>query len=196
MVGGGKVAERKVKNLLAYGAQVVVISPEVTPLLEEWSRQGKIELLARGFQEGDLEGAFLVVAATNAPEVQKAVANEAERRGIPCNVVDQPELSSFIVPSVIKRGRLQIAVSTSGASPAVARRLRETLEELFGPEYERYLELLARWRREILARPLSEAERRRIFEHLALAPLPQWIKRDEKEHIQALAKTYDLPLED
>ncbi len=194
VVGGGRVAERKIKGLLEARAQVVVVAPEVTPQIKEWHGQGKVEIFFRGFQEGDLEGAFLVVAATNNPEVQRAVVSEARSRGILCNVVDQPEESNFFVPSVVKRGRLQIAISTSGASPAVARRLRETLEEMFGPEYERYLELMARWRQEILARSLSEAERRRLFELLALLPLPLWIKRGEEEHLASLARSYGLSI--
>jgi precorrin-2 dehydrogenase/sirohydrochlorin ferrochelatase len=190
---GGKVAERKVKGLLEAGAKVKVIAPEVTPNLEKLASQGRIELLKRPFQRGDLEGAWLVFAATNDSATQEAVFAEAEERHIFCNVVDKPELCSFIVPSVVKRGRLQLAISTSGASPAVARRLREHLEELFGPEYEEFLELMARWREIILSRDLREEERREIFEHLALAPIPQWLKRGERTHLRAIARAYDLP---
>ncbi len=194
VIGGGKVALRKIKSLLSCGARVVVIAPEVLPEIEELAREGKIELIQRPYQEGDLEGAFLVVAATNNPEVQEQVVSEAERRGLLLNVVDQPERSNFIVPSVIRRGRLSLAISTSGASPALARRLRETLEELFGPEYADYLELMARWRREILSRDLPEEERRQIFEQLALLPIPLWIKRGEWAQIEAVARNFGLSL--
>jgi len=188
------VALRKIKSLLSCGARVVVIAPEVLPEIEELAREGKIELIQRPYQEGDLEGAFLVVAATNNPAVQEQVVSEAERRGLLLNVVDQPERSNFIVPSVIRRGRLSLAISTSGASPALARRLRETLEELFGPEYADYLELMARWRREILSRDLPEEERRQIFEQLALLPIPLWIKRGEWAQIEAVARNFGLSL--
>ncbi|NPB09138.1 MAG: bifunctional precorrin-2 dehydrogenase/sirohydrochlorin ferrochelatase [Thermodesulfobacteria bacterium] len=194
VIGGGKVALRKIKSLLSCGARVVVIAPEVLPEIEELAREGKIELIQRPYQEGDLEGAFLVVAATNNPAVQEQVVSEAERRGLLLNVVDQPERSNFIVPSVIRRGRLSLAISTSGASPALARRLRETLEELFGPEYADYLELMARWRREILSRDLPEEERRQIFEQLALLPIPLWIKRGEWAQIEAVARNFGLSL--
>ncbi len=192
VVGGGPVAERKVKVLLEAGARVKVIAPELTPKLSEWAAQGRIEALQRPFKPGDLEGAWLAFAATNHREIQKAVAQEALKKHIFCNVVDDPEDSSFIVPSVIRRGRLQLALSTSGASPAVARRLREQLEDIFGPEYEEFMELMARWRKEILQKGLPPEKRRRIFEHLALSPIPQWLKRGEHIHIKALAKTYTL----
>ncbi len=194
VIGGGKVAARKVKTLLSYGAQVEVISPEVVPELVEWAEEGKITLYLRPYQEGDLKGAFLVVAATNNPEVQAQVVSEAEKEGLLINVVDQPEKSNFIVPSVVRRGRLTLAISTSGASPALARRLRETLEELFGPEYATYLDLLARWRQEILSRDLPEEERRQIFEHLALLPIPRWLRRGEWAQIEAVARTFGLSL--
>ncbi len=194
VIGGGKVAERKIESLLKRGARVKVIAPEVTEKISTWADEGLISLEKRSYQQGDLEGAFLVIAATNNPQVQKEVFSEAEEKRIFCNVVDKPELCSFIVPSVVERGRLQIAISTSGASPALARRLREQLEELFGPEYAEYLELMALWRKEILSRELSEKERRQIFEHLVLAPIPLWLKRGEREHVEALAKSFDLPL--
>ncbi len=194
VIGGGKVASRKVKTLLSYGAQVEVVSPEVVPELEDLAREGKIVLKKRPYQEGDLEGAFLVVAATNLPAVQEQVVGEAQKRGLLLNVVDQPERSNFIVPSVVRRGRLTLAISTSGASPALARRLRETLEDIFGPEYATYLDLMARWREEILARELKEEERRQIFEHLALLPIPRWLKRGEWAQLEAVARTFKLSL--
>ncbi len=196
VIGGGQVAERKIESLLEAGAKVKVVAPEVTEKISTLAQEGKIVLIKRAYQEGDLEGAFLVIAATNNPQVQQAVFTKAEEKKIFCNVVDKPVLCSFIVPSVVKRGRLQIAISTSGASPALARRLREQLEELFGPEYAEYLELMAAWRKEILARELSEAERRKIFEQLVLAPIPLWLKRGEKDLVKALAKSLALPFEE
>ncbi len=188
------MAERKIESLLKRAARVKVISPEVTEKISSWAREGLLELVPRPYQRGDLEGAFLVIAATDNPQVQKEVFAEAEERGVFCNVVDKPALCSFIVPSVVERGRLQIAISTSGASPALARRLREQLEGLFGPEYEEYLELMALWREEILSRELDEKERRQIFEQLVLAPVPLWLKRGERKHLEALARSLNLPL--
>ena len=194
VVGGGKVAERKVEALLSAGARVRVIAPQVTAELRRWAEEGRIELELRPYQEGDLSGAWLAIAATDDPEVQKRVFSEAEARGLFCNVVDKPELCSFIVPSVVRRGRLQLAISTSGASPATARRIRERLEEIFGPEWALYLELMAYWRQEILSRGLPEEERRTLFHRLALAPIPEWIRQGDWHYLRALAQKEGLPL--
>ncbi len=195
VIGGGTVAERKITSLLEAGARVKVIAPEVTERIKTLAREGKIIWEERPYRSGDLKDAFLVIAATNNPQVQEEVFAEAEERKIFCNVVDKPALCSFIVPSVVKRGRLQIAISTSGASPALAKRLREQLEELFGPEYAEYLELMAAWRKEILARELPEAERQKLFEQLVLAPIPLWLKRGERDLVKALAQSLALPFE-
>ncbi len=195
VIGGGPVAERKITSLLEAGARVKVIAPEVTERIKTLAREGKIIWEERPYRSGDLKDAFLVIAATNNPQVQEEVFAEAEERKIFCNVVDKPALCSFIVPSVVKRGRLQIAISTSGASPALAKRLREQLEELFGPEYAEYLELMAAWRKEILARELPEAERQKLFEQLVLAPIPLWLKRGERDLVKALAQSLALPFE-
>ena len=194
VVGGGEVAERKVEALVEAGARVRVIAPEVTVRIARWAEEGRIELERRPYREGDLSGAWLCVAATDDKAVQEAVFSEAEKKGIFCNVVDRPERCSFIVPSVIKRGRLQLAISTSGASPAAARRIRERLEEEFGPEWEVYLELMARWREEILARELSQEERRALFTRLALSPLPEWIRNGDWHYVRALAEKEGLSL--
>ncbi len=195
VIGGGPVAERKITSLLEAGARVKVIAPEITERIKTLAREGKIIWEERPYRSGDLKDAFLVIAATNNPQVQEEVFAEAEERKIFCNVVDKPALCSFIVPSVVKRGRLQIAISTSGASPALAKRLREQLEELFGPEYAEYLELMAAWRKEILARELPEAERQKLFEQLVLAPIPLWLKRGERDLVKALAQSLALPFE-
>ena len=194
VVGGGGVAERKVEALLTAGARVKVIAPEATSRIEGWAQEGLVELERRPYREGDLSGAWLVVAATDDPEVQKAVFEEAEKNRLFCNVVDKPERCSFIVPSVVRRGRLQLAISTSGASPAVARRIRERLEEEFGPEWEAYLELMARWRKEVLSRDLPEERRREILTRLAMAPIPEWIRNHYWHYLKTLAEKEGLPL--
>jgi precorrin-2 dehydrogenase / sirohydrochlorin ferrochelatase len=131
VVGGGAVATRKVAKLLRSGAGVVVVSPEVSPELA-----GMVaEIQRRPYEYGDLEGAHLAFAATNSREVNAAVAGEAKERGIPVNVADRPSEGDFAVPSTLRRGGLQVAVSTGGASPTLARRIRGELEEAFGPEW-------------------------------------------------------------
>jgi precorrin-2 dehydrogenase / sirohydrochlorin ferrochelatase len=131
VVGGGEVANRKARKLLQARARVVVISPEIRAELESVA----VEIQRRPYREGDLEGAHLAFAATNSREVNAAVAREAKARGVPVNVADEPSEGDFAVPSTLRRGRLQVAVSTGGASPTLARRIREELEKAFGPEW-------------------------------------------------------------
>ena len=144
VVGGGEVANRKARKLLQARAEVVVISPQVRPELESVA----VEVRNRPYEEGDLEGAFLAFAATDSREVNAAVAREAHARGILVNVADRPSEGSFAVPSVLRRGRMQVAVSTGGASPALARRIRGELEGIFGPEWAGLVEELAAARRD------------------------------------------------
>ena len=122
VIGGGKVAERKVQGLLACGARVTVVSPELTTGLEELAAEEKINLIQRPYQEGDLLGAFLAIAATDEPQVQRRVHAEAMHANLLLNVADVPELCNFILPASLRRGDLVIAVSTGGRSPALARR--------------------------------------------------------------------------
>jgi siroheme synthase-like protein len=144
VVGGGAVASRKARKLLQAQAEVVVISPEVSPELEGVAT----EVRRRPYEAGDLAGAYLVFTATDRREVNAAVAREARDLGIPVNVADRPDDGDFALPSTLRRGRLQVAVSTGGASPTLAREIRAGLEELFGPEWSGLVEELARARRE------------------------------------------------
>jgi precorrin-2 dehydrogenase/sirohydrochlorin ferrochelatase len=143
VVGGGGVADRKARKLLQARAEVVVISPEVGAELESVA----VEIHRREYREGDLEGAYLAFAATNVRKVNAAVAREAKERGIPVNVADSPSEGDFALPSTLRRGRLQVAVSTGGASPTLARRIRGELEEAFGPEWAGIVEEFDRARR-------------------------------------------------
>ena len=166
VVGGGAVAHRKIERLLEYGAQVHVISKELTAPLTTYLEEGKIELLGREFKENDLKGAFMVIAATNDALFNQRVSKAARKRGLLINAVDQPSDCNFIVPSILKRGDLLIAVSTSGKSPALAKKVREELEESFGNEYKPLLVLMGHLRKEVLSRQLSQDENRRIFYEL------------------------------
>jgi precorrin-2 dehydrogenase/sirohydrochlorin ferrochelatase len=192
VIGGGKVAERKVENLLTSQAKVKVISPEVTLKLKKLAEEGKIEWERRVYKKGDLHSAWLVIAATDNPEIQKEIFKEAEEKRIFCNVVDVPELCSFIVPSTIRRGLLTIAISTSGVSPAVARRLRETLEEIIGEEYVLYVELMKDLRKQILNLNLSPEEKEEKLQKLALAPIPRYIKYRDFELLKVLIEKEGL----
>ncbi len=125
MVGGGPVAERRITGLLAAGARVTVISPRTTPTLAALAAEGRIELESRGYREGDLAGADLAFVATDAGEVNMAVAREARERGVWVNAADDPAHCTFILPAVVRRGDLTVAVATGGSSPALARAVRE-----------------------------------------------------------------------
>lgn len=172
VVGGGSVAERKIATLLEYGADVVCVAPLVTPGIDSLVAEGLIDHEQRGYVRGDLAGAFIVVCATDSTEVNRAVYQEAEGQGCLVNVVDVPELCNFIVPSIVKRGPLQIAISTGGAAPVVAKRIRRDLEERYGEDWECYVRLLGQVRRLVLERvPGGEPVRKPIFEAIAASDL-------------------------
>ncbi len=161
VVGGGKVASRKVEALLRHGAAVRVVSPRVAPELARMAAAGRVELHRREYRPGDAAGAFLVFAATGDAEVNRRIREEAVRCGALVNAVDDPEHSDFVLPAVVERGDLTIAVATAGKSPALARRLRERLEREFGDEYALWLDILAEARRlarERLPDPDARAE--------------------------------------
>ena len=150
VVGAGGVGTSKIEGLLAAGATVRVVAPEATPEVAERSRAGRLSWHARGFESQDLDGTFLAVVATPSRELNARVFEEASRRGVLCNVVDDPPYCDFYYPAVVRRGDLQIAVSTSGRSPALAARLRRDLEQQFGPEYEPWVEELGQEREKLL----------------------------------------------
>lgn len=190
VVGGGVIAARKVVGLLEAGAPVTVISPAVVSELTSLAEQGYITLLDRPYQAGDLAGAFLVFAATDDPAVNQAIWDEGSRLGCLVNSVDDPEHSNFIMPAVVRRGEMSIAISTGGASPALARRLREWLETLIGPEYGELVNLLAELRPELLNQFAPGEPRLEAALRLVDSELLEVIKRDGRE----AAKLYVLEL--
>jgi siroheme synthase-like protein len=146
VIGGGPVSERKVRTLREAGAKVRLVSETVTPRLRDLAESGEIELVERRYAGGDLEGAVVAVAATDDEEVNRGVYAEATAAGIPVNVVDNTALCTFIAPSIVRQGDLVVAISTGGAAPALAVRIRERLEREFGEEYARFLALTAELR--------------------------------------------------
>jgi precorrin-2 dehydrogenase len=162
VVGGGKIAEGKVEGLLAVQAKVTVISPDLTPHLLSLANQKQITQLDRTYQPGDLTGAFLVVCATDQTEVNHQVWQEATANGQLVNVVDDTPRCNFIAPSILRKGDLTIAISTSGAAPALAVRLKERLQSELGPEYERFLELASALRKP-LAQHIPDFEARKAL---------------------------------
>lgn len=150
VVGGGEVAERKAAGLLASGAEVTVIAPSVTSKIRRMAGSGKLRLRERRFIPGDLKKAFIAVCATDDAALNARIARMARRRGVLVNVADCPGLCDFYLPSVLRRGRLQIAVSTGGKSPSLAKSIRLELESRYGKEYGALTELLGRIRGRIV----------------------------------------------
>lgn len=163
VVGAGKIGEAKVRSLLMARARVHVVAPRVTPPISAWARTGILVWSPREFQSDDLASAFLVVAATSSVEVNDSIFREARRRNVLCNVVDDPDRSDFYYPAVVRRGDLQIAISTSGSSPALAQRLRRDFEKQLAPVYAGWVDRLRRLRKQLFARPLDPERRRALL---------------------------------
>lgn len=162
VIGGGKIAEDKVDGLLAAGAQVTVISPDLTPRLSQRVRQRKVAHIQRTYRRGDLIGAFVVISATDRREINQDVWEEATANGQLINVVDDTPHCNFIAPAVLRNGDLTIAISTGGKAPALAVRLKERLQEQLGPEYARFLDLAGELRAQ-LAEHIPDFETRKTL---------------------------------
>ncbi|HVN21007.1 MAG TPA: bifunctional precorrin-2 dehydrogenase/sirohydrochlorin ferrochelatase [Dongiaceae bacterium] len=167
VIGAGKVGEPKIAGLLETGANIHVVSLEATPNVREWARSGKIQLELRPFNTEDLNGAFLAVVATSCRTLRERVYQEAQRRGVLCNVVDVPDLCDFFYPSIVRRGDLQIAVSTAGQSPSLAQKIRQQLEKQFGPGYAAWVAQLGETRKVILASDLDKEKKLELLHALA-----------------------------
>ena len=166
-MGAGIVAEGKIQGLLAEHAAVKVVAPEATAQVRQWAAAGLLDWYQREFESQDLVGKFLVIVATSSPDVNRRVFTEAHALGILCNAVDDPPNCDFYYPAVVRRGELQIAISTGGKSPALAQRIRQELEHQFGPEYESWVAELGRQREELAATDLDPDVRKRILHELA-----------------------------
>jgi precorrin-2 dehydrogenase / sirohydrochlorin ferrochelatase len=167
VVGAGPIAEEKIESLLRADANVRVVAPEATDQVRRWARARKIRWQQRKFRPADFAGAFLVVAATSSPALHAKIFRLARRRGVLCNVVDDPVHCDFYYGAVVQRGELQIAISTGGHSPALAQRLRKKLENEIGVEYERWLVILGAARARLFAKSISPARRKALLHQLA-----------------------------
>jgi len=167
VVGAGSIGESKIKGLLESGAKVRVVATLASEAVAQWARSGRIAWEQRTFQSSDLDGQFLVVVATSSRTLNQAIFREARQRNILCNAVDDPEHCDFYYPAVVRRGALQIAISTDGLSPALAQRLRRELEGQFGPEYAGWLQELGEARKQLFSRDMEPEARRKILHQLA-----------------------------
>jgi precorrin-2 dehydrogenase / sirohydrochlorin ferrochelatase len=167
VVGAGAVGQSKIEGLLETGAAITVVAPEATEAVHAWAAAGSIKWLGRPFEPFDLDGMFLVVAATSLPELNETIFREARRRGVLCNVVDDPPHCDFYYPAVVRRGALQIAVSTDGKSPALAQRLRKEFEQAFGPVYRDWIQELGSLRERLFRQEIDADERRQLLHRAA-----------------------------
>ena len=184
VVGGGRVAERKVLGLLSCKAQVSVISPALTEELQLQHVSGNIEWIDREFRQGDLAQAFLVIAATDDEETQKQVYEEADANNLLLNVADVPQRCNFILPATARQGDLAISVSTAGKSPALARKIRMELEKKYGPEYRVLVDILGAIRPQVLASGLPQMENEKLFKQLLHDDMEEWIKSKNWDSIE------------
>jgi len=190
VVGGGEVALRKVQGLLAAGARVRVISPEVEEALAVLAGAGRIDWQRKTYAPGDISRSVLVFAATDDRETQQQICRQTARSGQLVNVADDPACCDFQVPACVRRGDLTIAIATNGKSPAVAAMIRGRLEEEFGPEYEVLLNLMAMVRRQVAARGHSQLERKKIYKKILHDDIVKWIRSGEvallRAHLQSV----------
>ena len=186
VVGGGSVGTRKVKALAECGATVTVVSPEISAKLDQMAAEGLIALEKRAYRTADLEDKFLVIGATDDEALNRRIHADAERLNTLCNIADRPEICNFILPAIVNRGDLVIAVSTSGKSPAYAKKLRKELENQFGGEYELFLHLMGAIRERLLSEEHAPEAHKPLFEKLITAGLLGLIKADRSDEIDAL----------
>ena len=189
VVGAGKIGEGKILGLLNAGADVTVVSLTATEHVRGWAREGRIELVERAYDMTDLDGAFLVIAATENNDTNVQVFEDAEARQMLCNVVDVTHLCNFILPSIVRHGDLAIAVSTGGASPALARRIRISLAQCYGDEYAVALELLGSLREELKAMYPDPDERKIIFERMVYSDFMDLVRAGDAERLEAWVQT-------
>jgi len=172
IVGGGAVAEQKIEGVLRSATDVTVIAPHITPRIREWAEEARLIYIAQEFRAGMAQGYFLVIAATDSPDVNHAVYAEASAAGALCNAVDDIPYCDFYAPALVSRGDFQIAISTGGNSPALAQRVRKNLEAQYGFEYDSWTAWLGRMR-SMLRNALPAGERRKDLLHLLALSRPQ-----------------------
>ncbi len=189
VVGGGQVGTRKVATLLACGAQVTVVSPQVTDTITALADEGRIVWQARSYQSGDMTDAFLVIGATDDEALNRRIHADAEATGRLCNIADQPRLCNFILPSIVQQGDFMLAISTAGKSPAFAKHMRRQLQDQFGPEYGTMLDLMGAVRNRLLAQAHEPEAHKQLFNRLIDGGLLALIRMDDRQQIDRLLNT-------
>jgi len=164
IIGGGNVCARKAETMMNYGARVTVVSPEFTEEIEGWARDGRLTIRRKTYEESDLDGANIVIASTDVQSINEQIAADCRRRRIPVNVVDVTPLCEFIVPAIVDKGSVTLAISTGGKSPALARTLKEDLYRLIGPEYAEVNDALGTLRESAKRVLPTDVDRKRFFD--------------------------------
>jgi siroheme synthase-like protein len=192
IIGGGEVCTRKAETMMRYGAKVTIVSPELTSELEEWARNGQLTIRRKRYETTDIEDAHIVIASTDDTAVNERVAADARALRIPVNVVDVPHLCEFIVPAIVEKESIQIAISTGGKSPALARTLKEDLNRTVGPEYAEINDLLGSLRDSAKATLPTDSDRKRFFDGIiARGVLPRMREGKRKEAYRLIADACD-----
>jgi len=166
IIGGGEVAERKARRLMDCGAEVLVVSESLSPALQVMKADGRLSHIKAGYSRDLIDGAFLVIGATDRAEVNEAVSRDARKQGILVNIVDDPGHCNFILPSLYRRGDLLIAITTGGKSPALAKKLRQEMGRHFGPEYETFLKIMGQIRGKVISRGYPAGKNKALFESI------------------------------
>ena len=186
VVGGGRVGSRKVDTLVQCGAEVTVVSAEVSPTVKQLADENAILLKQRAYRASDVEGMFLVIGATDNETLNRQINADAERLNLLCNIADRPEICNFILPAIVRRGSFVMAISTAGKSPAFAKHVRKRLETQFGPEYGVMLELMGAIRSKLLAGAHEPEVHKPLFEQLIDGDLVALIKDQQIDRIDQL----------
>jgi siroheme synthase-like protein len=189
IIGGGEVCTRKAETMMRYGARVTIVSPSFTDEIEQWSRDGSVTLRRKHYDEADLAEASIVIASTDDACINARIARDCRRRKLPVNVVDVPHLCEFIVPAIVETGSIQVAISTGGKSPALARTLKEDLKQFIGDEYVEVNDLLGTLRagaKQILP---TDVDRKRFFDGILAAGVLEMLREGRRaEAYETIAK--------
>ena len=189
IIGGGIVCERKAETMLKYGAKVTIVAPEFTGVIHQYAKEGQVKLKEKRYDESDLDGASIVIASTDDERVNEQIAHDCRRRKIPVNVVDVTPLCEFIVPAIVEAGNIQIAVSTGGKSPAIARTLKEDLQRAIGPEYSEVNDVLGSLRDAAKRTLPTDIDRKKFFDGIiATGVLDMLRKGKRREAYETIAK--------
>jgi precorrin-2 dehydrogenase/sirohydrochlorin ferrochelatase len=181
IIGGGNVCARKAETMMNYGARVTVVSPEFTEEIEGWAREGCLALKRKSYDPSDLDGANIVIASTDVQEVNEQIAADCRARRIPVNVVDVTPLCEFIIPAIVQSGGIQIAISTGGKSPALARTLKDDLQRLVGPEYSEVNELLGTLREGAKRVLPTDIDRKAFFDGIIARGILEMLREGRRE---------------